>query len=41
MELVILIFGDEDIIHTARDNDFEKHYTQKDLAQSIVRGVRH
>lgn len=35
-----LNIGDEDIIHTTRDNDFEKHYTQKDLAQVLSEGVR-
>lgn len=31
--------GDEDIIHTTQDKDFEKHYTQKDLSQVLVKGV--
>lgn len=32
--------GDEDIIHTTSQNDVEKHYTQKDLAQVLTDGVK-
>lgn len=35
-----LNIGDEDIIHTTRDKEFEKHYTQKDLSEVLSAGVK-
>ena len=32
--------GDEDIIHTTRNENGEKHYTQKDLARVLNEGVK-
>ena len=35
-----LHIGDEDVIHTTSQNDIEKHFTQKDLAQVLSEGVQ-
>lgn len=35
-----LHIGDEDIIHTTRDQNTETHYTQKDLAKVLCEGVQ-
>ena len=32
--------GDEDIIHTTRNQDKETHYTQRDLAEVLSEGVK-
>lgn len=35
-----LKIGDEDIIHTTRQQDMESHYTQRDLAKVLCEGVQ-